>query len=243
MEEKKVINNACLDTLLVDIIDDRRLTNPLTRAGIQTVRDFCGKTDKELLKIRTFGVAKLKYVKEAIEEKVKTIEKPEKEESVIDIAEQAATEVVEERQAQANMVHPYDFNKLRDAFNKLKETDDALIKKYDELLNNSKELARQNDELLKRKIDLENYCRRLRDDNNNLKDEVEGFKARETRFSIAADPKNLDTFALLKVILEKMADSKMDNLFTTVNGMTIDIHSAQKVPGRSITSYQIRNGV
>lgn len=82
--------------LLVDIIDDRRLTNPLERAGIKTVGEFRSKTEKELLKIRTFGVVKLRLVKEAIANAVPK-DNETTEESVIDIAEQAAKEVEEER--------------------------------------------------------------------------------------------------------------------------------------------------
>ena len=98
----KVSGNA----LLVDIIDDRRLTNPLERAGIKTVGEFRSKTEKELLKIRTFGVVKLRLVKEAIANAVPK-DNETTEESVIDIAEQAAKEVEEERKGLDISVHKF----------------------------------------------------------------------------------------------------------------------------------------
>lgn len=86
----QVTNYITNDTPLVKIISAKGLTNPLKRAGIETVGDFRSKTDKELLKIRTFGKTKLKAVKQYLD-------KLAPEESVIDIAEQAAKEVEEER--------------------------------------------------------------------------------------------------------------------------------------------------
>ena len=217
-EEKPVKETVCVtnsisnDTLLVDIIDDRRLTNPLWRAGIQTVGEFRNKTDKELLKIRTFGVSKLKHMREYID-------KLAPEESVIDIAEQAAKEVEEER-----TIPESPSRELREIFNKLKNDYDALDAKYDTLLRNSKELARQNDDLLKSKTEMETFNIRLRDELQNLRAENENLKERNSNLSIAANPNNLDTFTLINTILEKMKHSKMEYILLTIDGMTIDIH-------------------
>ena len=52
--------------LLTDLIEDKKLTNPLYRANIHTVGDYLAKSDKELLKIRTFGVTKLRKVREIV---------------------------------------------------------------------------------------------------------------------------------------------------------------------------------
>lgn len=189
--------------LLVDIIDDRRLTNPLERAGIKTVGEFRSKTEKELLKIRTFGVVKLRLVKEAIANAVPK-DNETTEESVIDIAEQAAKEVEEE--SHAKMIHPYDYNALLEKYNNLKD---------------------DYDKLLKQNHDLVSYNTSLRVEIENLKNNIAELRSRETKLNIAANPKNLDTLTLLNTVLEKMKESKMEYILLTIDGMVIDIHPKQ----------------
>ena len=193
--------------LLTDLIDDRRLTNPLYRVGIHTVGDFLEKSDKELLKIRTFGAVKFRKVKEIVDNYAKQT----KEESVIDIAEQAAKEVEEE--SHAKMVHPYDYN--------------ALLKKYNDLKDDYDKLDATRDALLMNKHDLESDNNNLIKQIENLKNNMAELKSREMELNIAANPKNLDTFALLNTVLGKMKDSKMEYIMLTIDGMVIDIHPRQ----------------
>ena len=208
------------DVLLVDIIDDARLTNPLHRAGIHTVNDFFAKSGKELLRIRTFGVVKLKKVREAID---KHIKKPN-EESVIDIAEQAAKEVDEERDSLSSNMY------------------DELNKKYEELLKTAQKQADMYDELLKQKLDLDAYIPRLKDDVATLKEENRELKELNSNLNIAANPNNLDTITLLNTVLEKMKKSKMEYILMTIDGMTIDIHPVKSIPlPLKSGSYQIRS--
>lgn len=200
---KEVTNYITNDRRLVDIIDDRRLTNPLWRADIKTVGEFRSKSDKELLKIRTFGAVKLRKVKEILDSLAP-------EESVIDIAEQAAKEVEEEQK--------FSWNELFEKYNNLNA---------------------DYDKLLKQNHDLVSYNTSLREEIEKLKDNMAELKSREMKLNIAANPKNLDTFTLLNIILEKMKDSKMEYILLTVDGMTVDIHPAKSFPLK--TAYQIRS--
>ena len=117
---------------------------------------------------------------------------------------------------------------------------DALKKKYEELLKTAQKQADMYDELLRQKLDLDAYIPRLKDDIYALKEENKALTAQSSKLRIASDPKNLDTFTLLNTVLEKMKDSKIEYIMVTIDGMCIDIHSAQKVPLRS-ASYQIRS--
>ena len=196
MEEKNY-SKDWFSTLLVDIIDDARLTNPLYRAGIQTVGQFVEKSDKELLKIRTFGVVKLRKVKEALEKAGKKY--------IVDISEEKPKEV---------------FN-------------DDLGAKYDELLIAYNAVCEQ-------KLECEAHNSSLRDEISNLKDKYDGIVAHNNQLRVASDPKNFDTFTLLNIVLEKMKDAKMDNIFITVDGMTVDIHKKFEHPFGKAESYTIR---
>jgi len=246
MEEKNY-SKDWFSTLLVDIIDDARLTNPLWRANIRTVGDFVSKSDKELLKTRTFGVVKLRKVKEAIEKDGKKYiidnseENPE-EKTYADVIDrkhikETVGDIVnrmneEEKKALSYLVGC--------ALEENKTKYDALNKKYDELLKTAQEQADKYDKLLEQKLECEAHNSRLRDENANLKDENEGLKSVAESRRIASNPKNFDTFALLNIVLEKMKDSKTDNIFITVDGMTIDIHKKFEHPFGKADSYTIR---
>lgn len=127
---KEVTNYITNDRRLVDIIDDRRLTNPLWRVGIKTVGEFRSKSDKELLKIRTFGAVKLRKVKEILDSLAP-------EESVIDIAEQAAKEVEEDRKIDPML----SISKAKDEYDELLE----IKKKYEDLQSKYETLQSIND--------------------------------------------------------------------------------------------------
>lgn len=235
MEQTEQMNDV--NTLLVDIIDDRRLTNPLYRAGIQTVGEFLAKSDKELLKIRTFGVVKLKKVREVIDKYVK---KP-KEESVIDIAEQAAKEVEEERKGldvsvkrfkgypylHVNVDNTKRINELNEKLGKAKNDYNTLLEKYNNLKDYYDKLDATRDALLRNKHDLESDNSNFIKEIENLESHIEELRSRETKLNIAANPKNLDTLTLLNTVLEKMKESKMEYILLTIDGMVIDIHPKQ----------------
>lgn len=210
--------------LLTDIIEDRRLTNPLIRAGIKTVGEFRSKTEKELLKIRTFGIVKLKLVKEAIANAVPKDNETTKE-SVIDIAEQAAKEVEEEKN---NSKVPVT---VSDAYLKvmLKEREAQLEKAQDIIADYRKTLNEKNQRIAQLENAIDGSKKRIDD----ILEENAKLKSREMELKVVANPKNLDTFALLKTVLEKMSDSKMEYILLTIDGMVIDIHPKQNVTIRT----------
>jgi hypothetical protein len=250
-EEKPVKETVCVtnsisnDTLLVDIIDDRRLTNPLWRAGIQTVGEFRSKTDKELLKIRTFGVSKLKHVREYLD-------KLAPEESVIDIAEEAAKRVEEEEKLAPNkeeskyehVEFSYDFKDKEITPNKLRPEESViniskneyeefmgLKKKYEELLNTARHNADEYDELLKQKLELDACNARLKDDILMLKEQNETLKDQ-------ARP-STDIIATFHKGIEIMRQHGISDLSTNINGFSLEIKQrAATCPPQS--EYSIR---
>lgn len=234
MKEETTKYNLNFDASIDEFNFTTRTRNGLRRAGYRKLGDIINLKYENLIKIRNLGLVSTKEVLEKLNEIKSQSESEAKKESVIDIAEQAAKEVEEE----LSMPEP-PLRELRETFNKLKNDYDALNAKYDTLLRNSKELARQNDDLLKSKSEMEAFNIRLRDALQNLRAENEELKARDSKLSIAANPKNIDTFTLLNTVLEKMKDSKMEYILLTIDGMTIDIHPVQKTPIRP--AYQIRS--
>ena len=224
----KVSGNA----LLVDIIDDRRLTNPLERAGIKTVGEFRSKTEKELLKIRTFGVVKLRLVKEAIANAVPK-DNETTEESVIDIAEQAAKEVEEERKGLDISVHKFKGDPYLhvnvDNTKRINELNAKLGKAEDIIADLQKTI----NEKAQRIAQLENAVNGSKKRIDDILEENARLKSRAMELNVAANPKNLDTLALLNTVLEKMKESKMEYILLTIDGMVIDIHPKQNFSVRT----------
>ncbi len=238
------INEISLEDLDLSV----RTENCLRRAGVKKFGSLLMLTANDILHIRNLGInsfrevvsklqeygytypedktnPRIPYVKDALPIKIKT------EESVIDIAEEAARRVEEEKSS-GNNSYANGYNALLEKYNKLNDDFDSINSSFLNATN-------KYDELLKQKLELESYNVRLRDEIEKLKDSMAELKNRETKLNIAANPKNLDAFTLLNIVLEKMKDSKMDNIFVTVNGMTVDIHPKQNVPFRS-AAYQIR---
>lgn len=230
-ETKATKYNLNLDTPISDLNFSTRTFNALRWAGYHKLGDIVNLKYENLIKIRNLGLVSTKEVLEKLNEIRQQSEA--KEESVIDIAEQAAKEVEAERS-----IEPLNRDALN-SYNILSATHDALKKKYENLLELSRTQCDKYDELLKQKLELETCVSRLRDDIHVLKEENKELTAQGSKLRIASDPKNLDTFALLNTVLEKMKDSKMEYILLTIDGMCIDIHPAQKVPLRS--AYQIRS--
>ena len=234
------------EMLIEDMEFSYRTYNALKRHQINTFGDLLNNTISDLMKIRNFGLVSLKEVVAKLKEYGYSYPKddedswlltqlpvPDKaeQESVIDIAEQAAKEVEEEK--------PSITEQLQDKYNALCDSHEKLSGKYDALLAMAQEQTDNYDKLLKEKMNLENYNSRLRDEISDLKDKYEELTTQSSKLRVASDPKNLDTFTLLNIILEKMRDSKMEYILLTIDGMTIDIHPAKSFPLRS--SYQIRS--
>lgn len=220
MKEEATKYNLNLDASIDEFDFTTRTRNGLWRAGYRKLGDIINLKYENLIKIRNLGLVSTKEVLEKLNEIKSQSESVAKEESVIDIAEQAAKEVEEE----SSMPEP-PLRELRETFNKLKNDYDALDAKYDDLIS--------------KKLELETYVSRLRDDIHVLKEENQELKEQNSNLRVVANPKNLDTFTLLNTVLEKMKDSKMEYILLTIDGMSIDIHPAQKVPIRP--AYQIRS--
>ena len=143
MEEKKVTYSLDLDTPLKDIGLSVRSFNALWRAGYHTLGDIINLKYENLIKIRNLGLHSTKEILEKINE-LQTAE-----ESVIDIAEQAAKEIEEEKGCgypienrmdalEAN--YRADFKKVCDTF---KSGTDVINSRIDYLENIFKEHHKQ----------------------------------------------------------------------------------------------------
>lgn len=253
-EETKMeeVNGDILEKSLEDLDFSVRTENCLYRAGVRKFGSLLMLTVNDILHIRNLGINSFREVVSKLQEYGYTYPedksnpripyvkdtlpiKEQSEESVIDIAEEAAKKVEEERA----MPEP-PLRDLRETFNKLKDDYDKLDAKHDELLKTAQEQAGKYDKLLEQKLECEAHNSRLRDEISILKDRVSELVAANKKVNIASNPKNFDTFTLLNIVLEKMKDSKTDNIFITVDGMTVDIHKKFEYPFGKADSYTIR---
>lgn len=212
VEEK---STDILDTLIENLGLSQRPYNLLKGK-------MCCNTLRDIVNVPYISFVNTKYIHKATIQEIvdmlakygyeyKDIENPAiKIESVIDIAEQAAKEVEEEQK--------FSWNELFEKYNNLNA---------------------DYDKLLKQNHDLVSYNSSLKEEIEKLKDNMAELKSREMKLNMAANPKNLDTFTLLNIILEKMKDSKMEYILLTVDGMTVDIHPAKSFPLK--TTYQVRS--
>ncbi len=245
-EEEKPVEettkyNLNLDASIDEFDFTTRTRNGLWRAGYRKLGDIINLKYENLIKIRNLGLISTREILEKLNEIRSQSESETKEESVIDIAEQAAKEVEEERKsleydfATCKIIGKNEYAKLSN----IGSIYDELNKKHEELLKTAQKQADMYDELLKQKLELDAYIPRLKEDIATLKEKNEELKVENSKLRIASVPKNLDTFALLNTVLEKMKDSKMEYILLTIDGMTIDIHPAKSFPIKS--AYQIRS--
>lgn len=242
MEEKTEVNDDILKTPIRDLNLTIRSFNCLYRSGIKTLGDICMKSQRQLLKVRNLGRNSLNEIKAKLAEydyyymdlDSNAQKAHPEEESVVDICEQVVDEMEEEPKKDAPI--DYDFHSTYQALADMREEHAKLLVAYDDAYKRLSELSTRYDLLLKEKLDLENYNSRLKDDVCNLRDECNGLKARRN----ALDPDKMDVIKLLNYVICKMESDKMDWLFLTINGMTIDIHKKADVEGSPRMSYTIR---
>ena len=229
-EEEKPVEettkyNLNLDAPIDEFDFTTRTRNGLWRAGYRKLGDIINLKYENLIKIRNLGLVSTREILEKLNEIRSQSESEAKEESVIDIAEQAAKEVEEERNKNTvPSTEPLNRDALN-SYNILSATHDALKKKYENLL--------------KQNHDLVSYNSSLREEIEKLKDNMAELRSSEMKLHMAANPKNLDTFTLLNTVIEKMKDSKMEYILLTIDGITVDIHPAKTFPFK--TDYQIRS--
>jgi len=209
--------------LLIDIIKDKKLTNPLHRASIHTVGDFLSMSDKELLKIRTFGVTKLRKVREI----VNNYAKQTKEESAIDIAEQAAKEVAEDRKGidisekTAKNGDKYlhvnvDNNKRINELLAQQEIDKAIIEEYKHQIYAAKTIAEKYDKLLSEKTELEAA-------NAKLKFEIDNLNVRMEELKMSTVKESTDILDTIGKAITLMKNAGITTIKTDIRGYCIDI--------------------
>ena len=228
MEEKTEVNDDILATPIRDLNLTIRSVNCLYRSKILTLGDICMKSQRQLLKVRNLGRNSLNEIKAKLAEydyyymdlDSNAQKAHPEEESVVDISEQVAEEMHEKPEMKPIMsIDEYD--ELYDKYNFLKDEYDKLDADYDDLL--------------KEKMGLENYNSRLKDAVNNLKDTNRGLEARLN----GCNPYKMDTIDLVKLVISNMNKDKMDWLFLTLNGMTVDIHKKAEIENGRM-SYTIR---
>lgn len=260
-----VTNHAenVLGTNIKDMMLSSRTYNCLYRSKNETLGDILKMTPKDLIHIRNFGRRSLNEICNKVKEygwqydENNWTKLPTPIESVTDIAEVVAaplgqTNVSEAAEHYAEvlkslmkkgpspddipnenaaMVHPYDYNSLLDKYNKLQE-------KYDDIFKHLEEMTDKYDVLLKEKLEYESYCSRLKDDVATLKDNLEEAKARCNTMSVNKE----DMFVLLKSVLSKMEENKMNDLTMFIDGVSVDIHKQTGVyKGRPVPgTYAIR---
>ena len=241
MEEKTEVNDDILKTPIRDLNFTIRTFNCLYRSKILTLGDICMKSQRQLLKIRNLGRNSLNEIKAKLAEydyyymdlDSNAQKAHPKEESVVDIAEQVVEEMAEKPKKDAPI--DYDFRSTYQALADMRNEHAKLQVAYDDAYKRLSELSTRYDLLLKEKLDLENYNSRLKDDICNLRDECNGLKARRN----ALDPDKMDVIKLLNYVICKMESDKMDWLFLTINGMTVDIHKKAEIENGRM-SYTIR---
>ena len=213
MEEK---STDILDTLIENLGLSQRPYNLLKGK-------MCCNTLRDIVNVPYISFVNTKYIHKATIQEIvdmlakygyeyKDIEKPAtKIESVIDIAEQAAKEVEEEKVSPKEVI------------------DEAILKEYERKIDKATSIIEE----------LRNSIIEKNQRISYLENDIAELERNKAKLGIAANPKNLDTFTLLNIILEKMKDSKMEYILLTVDGMTVDIHPAKTFPLK--TAYQIRS--
>lgn len=219
MEEKTEVNDDILATPIRDLNFTIRTFNCLYRAGIRTLGDICMKSQRQLLKVRNLGRNSLNEIKAKLAEydyyymdlDSNAQKAHSKEESAVDIAEQVAEEM-QEKPEMKPIVSIDEYDELYDRYNTLKDEYDKLDTKY----------AAQLQELL------------------NAKDHVASLESTIRKLTMSQAAEDDDIFGLITNIVRMMKIKKMDWLYLTLDGMTIDIHKKADVEGSPRMSYTIR---
>lgn len=231
MEEKTEVNDDILNTPIRDLNFTIRTFNCLYRSKILTLGDICMKSQRQLLKVRNLGRNSLNEIKAKLAEydyyymdlDSNAQKAHPKEESVVDICEQVAETLgiaspskvlsdMNEKPEMKPIVSIDEYDELYDRYNTLKDEYDKLDTKY----------AAQLQELL------------------NAKDHVASLESTIRKLTMEQAAEDDDIFGLITNIVRMMKVKKMDWLYLTLDGMTIDIHKKADVEGSPRMSYTIR---
>lgn len=226
MEEKTEVNDDILNTPIRDLNFTVRTFNCLYRSKILTLGDICMKSQRQLLKIRNLGRNSLNEIKAKLAEydyyymdlDSNAWKAKPKEESVIDICEQVAEEMQEKPEMKPIVsVDEYD----------------ELYTKYNDIQIGLSEMSKRYENIFKEKTDLQQELLKA-------KDHVASLESTIRKLTTAQAAEDDDIFGLITNIVRMMKVKKMDWLYLTLDGMTIDIHKKADVEGSPRMSYTIR---
>lgn len=233
MEEKTEVNDDILNTPIRDLNFTIRTFNCLYRSKILTLGDICMKSQRQLLKVRNLGRNSLNEIKDKLAEYDyyyidldSNAQKAHPDEgSVVDIAEQVAetlgiqspSEVLSGMNEKPEMKPIVSIDEY-----------DELYTKYNDIQIGLSELSERYEILLKEKMDLEKERDDIHAKYNMLLERKDNVKLEE-----------FDIINLVKAIICRMNTDKMDWLFLTLDGMTIDIHKKAEIENGRM-SYTIR---
>ncbi len=239
MEEKTEVNDDILATPIRNLNLTIRTFNCLYRSGIKTLGDICMKSQRQLLKVRNLGRNSLNEIKDKLAEydyyymdlDSNAQKAHPKEESAVDICEQVAEEMQEKPEMKPIVsVEEYD----------------ELYTKYNDIQIGLSEMSKRYEKLLKEKTDLQQELLKANKENTSLKDTLTELSAKYQRLfnqlneHSKLSTKDDDIFGLITNIVRMMKVKKMDWLYLTLDGMTIDIHKKADVEGSPRMSYTIR---
>ena len=214
MEENTVVNDDILNTRIEDLDFSTRVYNPLCRAGIRTLGDIVMKSVRQLYKIRNLGQRAIREIETAL---------AKYDYYYMDL------------DSEAQKAHPErDEGSIVDICEQVVEETQPKPEmkpivdpdEYDELYNKYQELSKAHQALVEFSDDL----------NAKYHAAVEIIK--DLRSKINLD--NRDMIDLVKLIVDKMGRDKMDWLYLTIGGITVDIHKKAEIEGAPRMSYTIR---
>ena len=208
--------------LLVDLIDDRRLTNPLHRSKIHTVGDFLAKSDKELLKIRTFGVVKLKKVKEIVDNYAKQTKEVAEERKGIDISEKTTKNG--NKYLHVNVEDPVT------RINKLVAEREEIISNYEKKIG---EYEARLQYLMEHFSISEKNNRRLEEDLEKARKDIDQLNGEIAHLNARIVKDSDDILLTINKAIKLMKNAGISSLKTDINNFAIDINQ----------KFSIRNGV
>lgn len=218
-EEKTEVNDDILATPIRDLNFTIRTFNCLYRSKIFTLGDICMKSQRQLLKVRNLGRNSLNEIKSKLAEydyyymdlDSNAQKAHPEEESVVDICEQVAEEMHEKPEMKP-IVSVDEYDELYDKYNFLKTEHEVKLQ-----------------ELLKTK----DYAA-------SLESTIRSLESTVRKLAMAQAAEDDDIFGLITNIVRMMKVKKMDWLYLTLDGMTIDIHKKADVEGSPRMSYTIR---
>lgn len=238
MEEKTEVNDYILNTPIRDLNFTIRTFNCLYRSKILTLGDICMKSQRQLLKVRNLGRNSLNEIKTKLAEydyyymdlDSNAQKAHPEEESVVDIAEQVAETlgIASPSKVLSDMNEKPEMKPIVSV-----DEYDELYTKYNDIQIGLSEMSKRYEKLWKEKEDLQQELLKAKDYAASLESTIR-------KLTMAQAAEDDDIFGLITNIVRMMKVKKMDWLYLTLDGMTVDIHKKADVEGSPRMSYTIR---